>query len=191
MLLVCTANVIRSPLAAAMLRRILDESPAALKVGSAGVAARPGQPAAPEVVEIAGRVGLDLSAHRAQLVTAGLLARSSLILTMTEAHRAALTRLLPSALPRTFALREFVRLSPSPDAGGESSWVGGIAASAVDAPGISAVAQQTHQARPLTSPPAVAEDVSDPIGRPLAEFERMAALLDELTKAVAARLIRR
>ncbi len=186
-LLVCTANVIRSPLAAAMLRRTLDEAaaPAPLEVGSAGVSARPGRPAAPEVVEIAGRVGLDLSTHRARPVTAGLLAHSSLILTMTEAHRTALMRLLPSALPRTFTLREFVRLTL---AGGDR--LGG-AASAADAPALSAIAQQAHRARPLTTAPAVAEDVSDPIGGPIEDFERTAALLDELTKAVAARLVRR
>lgn len=185
-LLVCTANVIRSPLAAAMLQRTLNglSVSAPLEVGSAGVAARPGQPAAPEVVEIAGRVGLDLSPHRAQPVTAELLGRSNLILTMTEAHRAALMRLLPSALPRTFALREFVRLALAgggPDLGGP--------ASTGDAPVLSAIAQQAHRARPLTGPPAVAEDVSDPIGGPISEFERTAALLDELTKAVATQLV--
>lgn len=189
MLLVCTANVIRSPLAAAMLRRTLTELPAQapLEVGSAGVAARSGQPAAPEVVEIAGRVGLDLSRHRARPVTAGLLARNSLVLTMTEAHRAELMRLLPSALPRTFTLREFIRLTR---VGGDRGLVGG-AASDADAPVMSAIAQLAHQARPLTAAPVVAEDVSDPIGGPMVEFEQTAALLDELTKAVAARLVKR
>ncbi len=187
MLVVCTANVIRSPLAAALLQRTLHglPAPAPLQVASAGVHARSGQPPAPEVVEIAGRVGLDLSPHRARPVTAGMLQRSSLILTMTEAHRAALMRLLPSAVPRTFTLREFVRLSVACD----ERRLGSVAPGA-DNDATTAIVQQAHLARPLTPAPDAAEDVADPIGGPMEGFERTAALLDDLTKAVAEQLVR-
>ena len=67
-LVVCTANICRSPMAEALLRAWLSHHAptvaADVAVASAGVRARPGDPAAPHMMAIADRWGLDLHGHR-------------------------------------------------------------------------------------------------------------------------------
>jgi protein-tyrosine-phosphatase len=57
-----------------------------LEVRSAGVAAFPGSPASGGALRAAERHGLDLSGHRATLLTAELAADADLILTMSPSH---------------------------------------------------------------------------------------------------------
>ncbi|RPJ38045.1 MAG: low molecular weight phosphatase family protein, partial [Chloroflexi bacterium] len=66
-LFVCMANRFRSPLAAAIFRKSLEEKGLAgsWQVGSAGTWATPGQPVIPSVLAAARELGLDLSGHRA------------------------------------------------------------------------------------------------------------------------------
>ena len=87
-LLVCTGNTCRSPLAAAMLRRMLaDAGRADIEVGSAGIMAQEGDPASEGTYLVALEHGMDLSSHRAQLLTPALAQQSDLILTMSRSHR--------------------------------------------------------------------------------------------------------
>lgn len=86
-LLVCTGNTCRSPLAEAMLRRLSSEHPGlALDVNSAGVGAMEGAPASEGTYLIGLEHGLDLSGHRSRLLTPALVASADLILTMSRAH---------------------------------------------------------------------------------------------------------
>ncbi|MGH7590759.1 MAG: low molecular weight protein arginine phosphatase [Gemmatimonadales bacterium] len=85
-LLVCTGNTCRSPMAEALLRRALSEAGAAHEVTSAGTAPWDGAPASEGSYLVALEHGLDLSAHRARRATAELVARADVIFTMSRSH---------------------------------------------------------------------------------------------------------
>lgn len=174
LLVVCTANICRSPLGEALLRRITCQQvgPDVIEVASAGVQARIGDAAATETQRIARRWGVDLSDHHARVLTPELVANSDLVLTMTEQQRDDVLRLAASALPRTFAWRELARLA---------THVGPPATSGrtLD-PGerIAAAARAAHRARPLVAGVAH-DDIADPVGRSARHYQRMAASLVE------------
>lgn len=89
MVLVCTGNTCRSALAEALLRQALDASgTTGFEVISAGTGAWEGAPASEGAYLVGLESGLDLSGHRARLVTSELVASSDLILTMARHHRA-------------------------------------------------------------------------------------------------------
>lgn len=86
-LLVCSGNTCRSPLAEAMLQRLLQEGgPEGVVAESAGTGAFEGAPASEGAYLVALEEGLDLSAHRARLLTAELVRSADLILTMSQGH---------------------------------------------------------------------------------------------------------
>lgn len=91
-LFLCTGNTCRSPLAEVIARHQLSQlSNDGLEatVRSAGVLATPGEPATPEAIEAARRLGLDLSGHRARALTPQMLAKADIVYAMTEAHASA------------------------------------------------------------------------------------------------------
>lgn len=107
-LVVCTANQCRSPVAAALLRRRLTDSPhpGPWQVASAGTWARPNAPAAALMVQVAEEWGIDLRDHRAQEVNAQLLAEQDLVLVMERGQKEALALEFPWVTPRLHLLSE-------------------------------------------------------------------------------------
>ncbi len=88
-LLVCTGDICRSPLAAALLQRALAQRGINdLDVSSAGTGAWDGAPVSEGAYLVGLERGLDLSAHRARLLTRELVDAADLILTMARHHRA-------------------------------------------------------------------------------------------------------
>ena len=86
-LLVCTGNVCRSPMAEALARRLLAERGRAdIEVTSAGTAAYAGAPASEGAYLVALEHGLDLSAHQAQQLTYDLVAEADVIFGMSAHH---------------------------------------------------------------------------------------------------------
>jgi protein-tyrosine-phosphatase len=86
-LMVCTGNTCRSPLAAALLERLIAvEGPSGVTVSSAGVGALDGSPASEGAYLVALEAGLDLSAHRAERLRPELVREANLILTMSPSH---------------------------------------------------------------------------------------------------------
>ena len=87
LLLLCTGNTCRSPLAAAILRQLLAEAGRTdIEVASAGTTAVGGEPASEGTYLVALEHGLDLSSHRAQVLTPELARQSDLVLTMGRSH---------------------------------------------------------------------------------------------------------
>jgi low molecular weight protein-tyrosine phosphatase len=120
-LVVCTGNVCRSPIAEGFLRaafeaRMGSDAP---EVASAGTMGWTGSGADPSSVEAAAERGIDISGHRAREVSDDDVTRSTLILAMAPEHARAFER---EARSRTFTLKELVRLlealPPSEDASG-------------------------------------------------------------------------
>jgi protein-tyrosine-phosphatase/tRNA A37 threonylcarbamoyladenosine synthetase subunit TsaC/SUA5/YrdC len=102
-LLVCTGNTCRSPMAETLLRDKLKKrfpnqyagnvEPA--HVASAGLSAFPGGPASSEAVNVMKSRGLNLNAHQSRPVTERALRHADLVLTMTSSHRAAIIDRIP------------------------------------------------------------------------------------------------
>jgi protein-tyrosine-phosphatase len=87
-LVVCTGNICRSPMAEALLRKQLSERGLVeIQLASAGTGAWDGEPASEGAYLVSLEHGLDLSAHRARLLTRELVASARLILTMSRHHR--------------------------------------------------------------------------------------------------------
>src|SRR5947207_11298708 len=104
-LLVCTGNICRSPLAASLLERALRERGLEVTVASAGTGAWDGAPASEGAYLVGLERGLDLSGHRARLLTRELVENAHLILTMARHHRARVDEL--GGEGRVFVLGEY------------------------------------------------------------------------------------
>ena len=108
-LVVCSANQCRSPLAAAALRAHAAERGLPVRVASAGVLAVPGSAATSSTIDAGRRRGLDLADHQSRRVDARLVAGADLVIGLERAHVRELVVLQPSSFPRTFTLRELAR----------------------------------------------------------------------------------
>jgi protein-tyrosine-phosphatase len=114
---VCTANICRSPMGAALLRHALAAQPEPLRsipVISAGVAARGGEPATENSIIALKKVGIDLAGHVSQPLTQELLDGALAILVMTESHRALIAATAEPVPKHLLLFREFAR-SGSPE----------------------------------------------------------------------------
>jgi protein-tyrosine phosphatase len=85
-LVVCYGNICRSPMAEALLRRALQEAGLASEwdVGSAGVRAQEGHPAAPGAQAAAAAHGIDLTSHTARRLTAEMALQADHLIAMDE-----------------------------------------------------------------------------------------------------------
>lgn len=113
-LIVCTANQCRSPVAAALLQKELQNgaSTQAWQVESAGVWASPGKPAHQEMRRAALEVGLDLGAHRAHPIeTLQPLTNFDLILTMEQSQKEAIQIEFPQVSKRVYLLSEMAGIA--------------------------------------------------------------------------------
>ena len=112
-LFVCSGNTCRSPMAEALARAALakklnvapdDLEQKGVSVISAGSFAMPGTRAAVPAVEAVKPFGGDLTKHRSRPLSVELIHQADVIFTMSRAHAAAVTALVPSAAEKTMTL---------------------------------------------------------------------------------------
>ena len=105
LLFVCTGNTCRSPMAAALMRRLLEEKGVTgVRCESAGLAAEEGAPASAGTVGALREAGIDLGSHRARNVTPALLGQADAIYTMSPSHAAMLAARAPACAGRIHVL---------------------------------------------------------------------------------------
>jgi protein-tyrosine-phosphatase len=108
-LIICTANICRSPVAAALLRdRLRQRGLTNWTVGSAGTWAMVARGASRYSIEVAKRGGLDISEHRANMVEENHMKHADLILTMEVGHAEALRAEFPRQAHKVHMLAEMV-----------------------------------------------------------------------------------
>ncbi len=113
---VCTGNLCRSPLAEALIRKKIESVPQAnVNVQSTGVYAVDGYPATEEMVVQGNRLDVDLSNHKAQQLTPAIIERAGLILSVSTRHSNMIISDSPQAAQKVRLLGEFIDVDEIPD----------------------------------------------------------------------------
>jgi len=109
-LLVCSANICRSPLAERLLARLIARAgdQERLRAASAGTWCVAGEPTSAETLQVGLERGLDLSAHRSRCLNQQDVDDADLILTMTQAHRQDIFLRFARAQHKTYLLSQMV-----------------------------------------------------------------------------------
>lgn len=109
LLIVCTGNICRSPVAEYFFRQGLASTPGWRgRVGSAGIGALVGQAADETAQALMRERGIDLAAHRARQLTLGQLRQADLVLVMEKYQRQAVLDIDPAARGKTFLLGHWI-----------------------------------------------------------------------------------
>jgi protein-tyrosine phosphatase len=167
-LVVCSGNICRSPIAEGLLRRAIErrddvDTPV---IGSAGTIAMEGAPATREAVTAARQLGVDIGRHAARRLTDPMIAGSDLLICMAAEHREEIEERVPDARDRTFTLKELARLlerDPAP----------------ADLAGRVSRAARARDRGVLDEADRFDQDVVDPLGMPLETYLAIATELDE------------
>lgn len=188
---VCTGNICRSPLGEVLLRRALRD--VGVRVHSAGTHALVGHEMTAESQQLAlanGADAGDVAAHRARLLTEGLLTETDLVLAMAREHRSFSVQLSPAVLHRTFTVREFARLAASLS---DDDVRRGVVTAGSDAGArLRALGRLVGGQRGMVPPDPDNDDVIDPYRRSQQTYELSASQLvpaiDEVQRVVHAAL---
>ena len=178
-LVVCTGNVCRSPIAEAILRSTLRErlGESAPSVASAGTSGWAGSLAEEGSIVAAAERGFELSAHRGRRLHERDLSDAALVIAMSSEHRDHIEDLHPRAAARTFTLKELVRLLerlPSREHRSTGERAVDPHATLRDLVGR---ADERRRAGDFGNP--ADEGIIDPLGMPLATYRAVAAELEE------------
>jgi protein-tyrosine-phosphatase len=108
-LVVCSANQCRSPMAAGALARRSAEAGWDVHVSSAGTRAVAGYPATPQTVKAARKIGLDISGHVSVPLDPRAVGDADLVIALERRHVQEIVLHDPSAFSKTYTLKELVR----------------------------------------------------------------------------------
>lgn len=109
-LVVCTGNVCRSPLAERLLQSRMTSAGLVVAVSSAGTRALVLEDMTPETSSLVALYGGDTSAHRARQLSGSMVADADLVLTASREHRSEVVSMHPRAARFTYTLAQFARL---------------------------------------------------------------------------------
>jgi protein-tyrosine phosphatase len=172
---VCTGNRFRSPLAEHILRRAARDLP--VDVRSVGILDLGAVGALPEALEAARELGLDLSAHRTCVLAPEPLRAADLVLGFERSHIARAVVAGKAPLERTFSLPELVGLlEPVPAVRADDPVTRARARLAA----VAAVRPDPRRAR--------VPELGDPLGKTAAVFRRTAEQVSELSERLIERL---
>jgi protein-tyrosine phosphatase len=167
LLIVCTGNICRSPMAAAFLRQRFDGRAIDAVVTSAGTRTQ-GRPPTDEVIALMKEHGLDVSEHRSQLVSKQLIVDADLVLCMAREHLREVVLTDGDAYARTFTLKELVRLGeaagPRPEGMVLPDWLRKLD----DGGGVPTIGFSEL------------DDIEDPVGRRLSVHRRVCDEIEDL-----------
>lgn len=122
-IILCTGNICRSPMAWGLLRNAVQSRGLRLKVDSAGLAALSGERPDPVAVQLLAKRGIDISTHLGKQATEELLRTQSLILTMERAQRDFVEKSWPILRGRVFRWGEWQDFDvPDPYGGDEAAF---------------------------------------------------------------------
>jgi len=174
-LVLCTGNICRSPMAALMLAHRLEARGVPAEVTSAGFVTED-RAAPPDVLDVLDTRGLDARAHRSRRLLAGDLTRPDLVVGMERRHVREVAVLDRDAFERTFTLPDLARRAQAHGARrpGEDlrSYLGRIGA----------------DRRPVDLLGAGDDEVADPYGRSPAAYRRAADEIEALLDVVVPHL---
>jgi protein-tyrosine phosphatase len=112
-LVVCQANLCRSPMAERLARRAIAEqmgrAAAGIEVSSAGTHAWTNHAMHPFAAEVLREYGADATGFRSRRLTEGQVKRADLVLTATRQQRGICVAFDPAAVRRTFTIPQFGR----------------------------------------------------------------------------------
>jgi protein-tyrosine phosphatase len=179
-LYVCTANLCRSPVAEHVARaQLAGHGATGLPVSSAGVSATGGTLVEAEAGAALRARGLDPAAFRSRVLSPELVRGASVVLTASRRHREAVLKADPTALRRTFTVRELARYVGAVDL---AALPPGTAPERLDA--LVAAAGALRGTVRASTPGD--DDVSDPFHRGPAAMAACAALLEQASAGLAA-----
>jgi protein-tyrosine phosphatase len=167
-LVLCTANRCRSPMAEALLAQRLAAAGIEAEVSSAGQLDA-GVPASSGSVRAMAARGIDLDTHRSRVMTRELVEDADLVVCMARSHLREAAVAAPRAFSRTFTLRELVRRGEALGRRRPGQTIGEW---------LEEVSAGRRSGDLLGDDPN--DDVADPIGGPDREYERTAAQLEDL-----------
>ena len=182
-LIVCTGNICRSPIAEQLLReRLLQVAPDGhFRVRSAGTQALVDRGMTPEALDQSQRYGGAMTNHLARQLTSKLIAHADLVLTATRQHRGDVVSLLPRANRYSYTLTQLARLLAPVAEAGEAPRV-------TPQTFLTEIAGSLGQSPPPQNPSD--DDIEDPYRQPHEVYDRVGAAIDNATRIIATALAR-
>lgn len=159
-LMVCTGNLCRSPMAEGVFRHEVQQRGCDIEVASTGTWAHWGSPATPEAVEVLRARGIDLSGHQSRGLDPQELKEADVVVGMTSVHRREILQVAPEVEGKLILMKELVELAIEGDLPDSS---------------------EARLERLLGAPRPQwrrALDLDDPIGKPIGAYERTVAQIE-------------